>query len=488
MNFVILYNMHNSINHEKIHAVGCDVDAPEAKEKLAKITNIPSLARPVICLPDLNVKTRTEGPSSFVAATHNSYIQDLTAPSLGCTMGVVKTNLTTADLNEQFYEKFFKEMQKELGPRYGFWRNIALWLGLGSRPKNKYDFSDKEFEAVIKHGADYALRKYNLPQSFITHIEYGGAVFNEEELKNLDIRKILPRSSFTNGKHDIGYGFKGNHFLEIQFIEKILDQEVADNWGLKERQVVIMYHGGGGAVPYHIGRYYAQRKKNTLKQKFFLFIAKVFFHFGSFEGIKNWRARLQYYFFPKPFQEIPADSPEGKRLELAIKAALNYSYAFDMAIIRRIIDSLKEALPGQEIKAELLWNAIHNSIHKENINGEELVVHRHTATKIFEGRPVIVSGHNNTNSYLGVGMKDAERHLFSADHGAGETIKRFEQEGLSKPHPQAYTTHIYRTKDPHKKTVHHITAEGIDFVMKHLEREGAVRPVVRLRPLAVFKG
>ncbi len=60
--------------------------------------------------------------------------------------------------------------------------------------------------------------------------------------------------------------------------------------------------------------------------------------------------------------------------------------------------------------------------------------------------------------------------------------------GLVRPHPKSFTTHIYQTRSPFKRVVTHITNEGIDYVMQKLEEEKILRPVAKLRPLAVFKG
>lgn len=186
--------------------------------------------------------------------------------------------------------------------------------------------------------------------------------------------------------------------------------------------------------------------------------------------------------------EIPAKSTEGVRLMQAMKAALNYSYAFRVAMLKRINESLKRATSNSATHATLVWDAIHNSILPETIGGKEVIVHRHTANRAHPGKPLIVSGFNTTCSYLAIALPDAEARLFSADHGAGSVIKRFEKEGISHPHPHEHKTLIYQTKKPQIREATHITDEGVNHVMNHLERESIARPVVRLRPLAVFKG
>ena len=461
-------------------------DSP-AQKVLADISHIPSMAVGPIALPDMHLKEKTEAPASFAAATRATIIPQLTAPSVGCGMGALATSLTQADISEAHLEKFYAEMRRHLGPKYGTVENILLWLGIIRRPRHTYDFSVEELPGVIRTGALAAVHKYQLPLDTINHIEYSGNVMDESTRKEFSLPNILPRSAWVSGLHDIGYGFKGNHFLEVQYIEEIYDAELARAWGLHKDQIIIMYHGGGGAVSHYMGRYFAKRKKMGRKERIFLPVAKALFHFGSWQGIKHAKERWQYYFRPQRFQEIPTDTYEGRRLLASIQASLNYSYAFRIAIAKRITDALEYAF-GKDTKATLIWDTIHNSIMPEIIHGERLIVHRHTATRALPGKPVIISGFNTTGSYIGVGMPDAEAHLFSADHGAGETIKRFQKEGKVFPHPKEYQTTIYLTKPPYKKTVSHITDEGVDYVMNELERAGVTRRVIKLRPIAVFKG
>ena len=473
---------------DKIHAFGCDLTDDRTRNILDRITSLKSLAFPVVCLPDLHLKELTEGPCSFAAATDNTIVPELTAPSVGCGMGLLTTSLTTKDVDRDFFERFYGEMRKNLGPRYGHFRNALSWFGFIRRPHNTYDLSVAEFEDLIRRGAISTIEKYKLPMEILDHVEYNGSMFSKVEQSSLNLKKILPRVSYRSGRHDLGYGFKGNHFLEIQYVEEIIDPEKATAWGLRENQIVIMYHGGGGAVSYHIGRYFGNRKKNTPSQKILLSILKTLFHFGNPRDWKYAARRFQYYFIPKPFMEIPADSPEGERLMRATKASLNYSYGFRMAIVRRVTDSIMASIPKKKPKISLVWDSIHNAIMPETIDGKEVIVHRHTANRVFENKPAFVSGFNTTNSYLCVGLPGAEEHLFASDHGAGVTIKKMEAEGLTSAHPKNYTTHIYQTKTPYKKIVHHITNEGIDLVVQKLHDAAIIRPVARLRPLAVFKG
>ncbi|MEK9166117.1 MAG: RtcB family protein, partial [Patescibacteria group bacterium] len=253
------------MENSRIHAIGCSLSGTKTGAIVEQIAALKSLAFPIVCLPDIHVKDHTEGPSSFAAATEGTIVPDLTAPSVGCGMAVVRTNLTKNQVSDEFFEKFFRAMRQELGPNYGISKNFLLMLGVIKRPHKKYDLTDAELEAVLKDGAEAAVKKYNLPESMLDKIEYRGSMFTDEEKAQVNLYAIIPPIAFRSGKHNLGYGFKGNHFIEIQYVEEVLDDAAASSAGLKKDQIVIMYHGGGGAVPYHVGRFYGNRRKNTPK-------------------------------------------------------------------------------------------------------------------------------------------------------------------------------------------------------------------------------
>ena len=477
------------MNPEKIQSLGCNLEDPKLKEVLFSIASLPQITRPLVCLPDIHLKEKNEAPCSFVAAADGVIIPELTAPSVGCGMGIIITSLKRSDLATQKLEEFYKHMQKHRSKRFGILKNIFLWLGIINRTGAKYDFSKKDLADAIRDGAKFAAQKYSLPPETLDHVEYGGDVMDKSTENKFPPEHILPRAAWVSGRHDIGYGFKGNHFLEVQYIEYVQNEKIAALWGLSKDQVIIMYHGGGGAVSHYMGRYFAKRKKESKKftSRLFQFVAKFLFHFFSWEGMRNFRLRWNYYFRPSKFQAIPVITPEGARLFASIQASLNYSYAFRLAIVKRVADALQETF-GASVSARLLWDTVHNAIHKEIIAGKECVVHRHTATRVFDGKPVLISGFNNTNSYIGVGLQEAENHLFSADHGAGETIKTYAENGTAKPHPENLATDIYTSKPPYKKTAPHITNEGLDAVIQPLENASIMRAVAYTRPIAVFKG
>jgi tRNA-splicing ligase RtcB (3'-phosphate/5'-hydroxy nucleic acid ligase) len=457
--------MHNSTIKTPIYS-------PEIEGKVTEIEKIKGIKKPVVILPDAHTKNHLEGPSSIVVTAEGVIIPNILPPTLGCGMGIIKTNLNRKDVGKKTFDKFFSSIKDGIVfEKSSTLNNILHWFGLRTRKTKEYDFNESELEEVIKNGASKILSKYSLPENTIKNIENEGGLNWPEEI---EYDSIIPRSAKINSRHNLGYGFGGNHFLEIGFVERIVDQTLATDWGLKEGQIVIGYHGGEGRLGFYLGRYFGNRKKFSFKDNLLNMPGKIFFHFFSLDGLKNFFTRLEYYFFKNNFKGIPADTYEGKRRWASAIASANYSYANRMVMFRRIIDAFNKANDDKKVEYNLLWDSNHESLFKE----EDLFIHRSGATAVQTGKPVIISGFNTTNSYIGVGLKNE-----SADHGAGETIKKRLKE--TSKHAKGYKTWLYNRKRESRE-VEHITNEGLNFVINTLERDKIVKPVALLRPLATL--
>jgi len=446
------------------------------REKLKEISNISGVVNPLICLPDLHFKGKMEAPSSLAVATQGVIDLKFSSASLNCGMGLISTNLEEKDFNKSILESFFKEMA--LNP-------IQIILNKLHLIRDKYGLSKKEVKQSVLTGAKSVIKKYSIDTSILKNVENNGQLkyidISEEELS-----KLLPRSAFSRELLGFGSAFHGNHFLELQVVDKIFNKDIAKKWGLKKGNVVIMYHTGGGKIPYVLGRYYSCRKKGSLLNKTRQFFGKMFFHF-----IKNsqsgFRTKWKYY-FKKGFNPVELNSDEGKKIIKTVQMSMNYGYAYRMGTFAKIRDQLNYAMKNKKVKLSLVYDISHNSIQKQTIKGRELWIHRHNATKISPGKPIILSGYNNTASYICIASKKAEEALFTLDHGAGETIKEFYNQGLSKVKPKYITrAYSYGLLSLKSKEIKHITDEGAKYVINTFKNRDVISEVVKLRPIAGLK-
>ncbi len=465
---------------------------PEIKNDIRLLKKIDEISKldfveKIVCLSDVHFKGRAEAPSSFAAATKNMIVPHLTSPSLNCGMGVLKTSLKKEDITEEFLERFYKNIDLTFRDLIFFRKRSVA---------KRYRYSSQEFLSALLNGAETILQKYSLSKEFIENMEVPFIPIDEDvtaEIKEnwKNLYKYIPRQAVSDEPYGLGRGFHGNHFLEFQHIEKICDKKAAIKFGIKKGDVVVMYHGGGGVVSYFVGRYFARRMKNSTVQRLKLFFRKFCFHFCSTEGLKNFRLRWHLYFSDSKFPAISFDSQEGKRMYNAFNMSMNYGYAYRAVMALMIADKIKESSQNTgEIRFQILADKAHNIIQKEAIGKKNLIVHRHNACRIIPGKPLILSGFNNTSSYLMISGKNSSRSMDTIDHGAGETIDNFLYKGISKQRIPEEVTLLYSPYTKNSKClkkVRHITNEGINHVVDTLSRHKIAQPLARLRPIAVLK-
>src|SRR3990167_1543077 len=128
----------------------CDnLPFPEVAEKIERIRkHVPSLARPLVCLPNIHPKAGLESPPQFVVATKDTIVPQLTAPAMNCGMSVFKTNLTTDDFSPELLKDFAAKLRAEVAPRITRLQTLLQWVGLFHRPMMRYDLTRTELESA----------------------------------------------------------------------------------------------------------------------------------------------------------------------------------------------------------------------------------------------------------------------------------------------------------------------------------------------------
>jgi tRNA-splicing ligase RtcB len=285
----------------------------------------------------------------------------------------------------------------------------------------------------------------------------------------------------------------GNHFVEIQRVERILDGAAAHAWGLKPGLVTVMVHSGSLSVGHLAGGHYrdAVRKLHPAGLK----------HpdNGLFILPQGDRCRAQDGLFWD-----------------ALHNAANFAFANRLFLALMALAGLREACGAADFS--LLYDAPHNFLWREERDGEEIFVHRKGACPArdalvladtpfrYTGEPVLVPGSMGASSFIlaGQGRPDA---LASASHGAGRRLSRGE---AGKGHDEEFRRFLERfrvvtpldfrrpdvqtRRDILEKKRAEIKQEapyaykGIGPIIDTLSRAGLARPVAELSPLMTIKG
>jgi tRNA-splicing ligase RtcB len=372
-----------------------------------------------------------------------------------------------------------EEVQDEIDDLItALYRNIPAGVGKGGGARK---VSPREMDQVLVKGAAWAVKAgYGRPED-LERLEEGGA------MEGADPSAVSPRAKQRGGPQ-LGTLGSGNHFIEIQEVEEIYDDEVARAFGLFQGQLTVEIHSGSRGLGHQV----------------------------CSEYVKSLQGAVQKYKIKLPDRQLvcaPLDSPEGKRYFGAMVGAANYAWANRQAMAHLARRGFEDVLAGKVGSFDLhtVYDVCHNvaKIEEHVVDGKKmkLCIHRKGATRAFGpghpaitpvyrevGQPVLVPGDMGTASYVLVGTRDAMEESFGTSaHGAGRTMSRtaakrkihggtlrqeLEQRGI-RVRAKSMAGLAEEAPDAYK---------DIDAVIEVVDGAGLARKVARLRPLAVMKG
>jgi RNA-splicing ligase RtcB len=436
------------------------------------------LAAPSVALPDFHFKGDKEMPSSIAVATRETIRSTLTSCSLNCGMSLLALDIARPDATAiaDFYDRV-----RERLPYPPTYRRVL---------------TSEEVVRCATQGAEFAIDKFGLDAAALSGIEEGGRLEVDSYGGVERIRRELPWLVKQLSRIRFGTIGPSNHFIELQQVEAVLDPEAARMLGVEVGQVTLQYHGGGGTLPGQLGVMFGARKRYTRPLRFQMAFQKPLYHLARARSVRELRSRASLY-FAGGAQPVERGSVEGERLTLANVMAMNYGFAFRLAVYASLNPLLRRSFGA--VDCRLVVDSPHNSIYEEEIDGETAVVHRHNAARAYPasrmgrhpifgkiGQPLLLPGTNRTSSYLCVAGEGAQSSLYSASHGAGSNIKDFVERGLSRPDPLHRTTLRFDYTGGGATPVPQLDDRGVDEALAILRGHDIVRPVARLRPFAVL--
>ncbi|MGQ4910892.1 MAG: RtcB family protein [Candidatus Thorarchaeota archaeon] len=387
---------------------------------------------------------------------------------INCGVRVLRTNLDEKDVRPKLralIDQLFADVPTGVGKR------------------GKIDLKNfRGVDEVLTGGAKWAVERGYGWEEDLDHQEANG---------RLDIANPsdVPDSAKSRGLRQSGTLGSGNHFLEIQLVDEIYDQEAAEAMGIKRKgQVMVMIHSGSRGLGHQV----------------------------CSEYIKKMMTAMRKYNIEVPDRELccaPTTSPEGQAYLGAMSAAANYAFANRQTMMHWTREAFGKVMgqSPEDLDMHLIYDVAHNmgKVEEHDIEGKrrKVVVHRKGATRAFPaghpdvpakyrsiGQPVLIPGTMGTASYILIGnQKSMELSFGSTAHGAGRFMSRSRakkqffgrevQERLSKEGIIVRAT---------KGIVIAEEAPGaykdVDEVVKVSDAVGIATKAVRLRPIGVIKG
>ncbi len=437
-------------------------------QQAMNVATLPGVQKHVVVLPDGH-----EGygfPVGGVAAM--SLDDGVISPGgvgydINCGVRLIRTNLNESDVRPRL-----KELVNELFR--------AVPSGVGSEGVVK--LSNTELDKVLTDGVYWAIRNgYGWDQDAEVCEENG-------RMEGADPSKVSNMAR-KRGAPQLGTLGSGNHFLEVQRVDKIYDSEAAKAIGIeREGQITVLIHCGSRGLGHQICSDYLRVSESALKK----------------------------YGITLPDRElacVPNSSPEGEAYRKAMYAALNFAWSNRQMITHWTRKAFERVFKMSEsdLGMRLVYDVAHNiaKVEEHKVDGslKQVVVHRKGATRAFPpyrpelptryrtlGQPVLIPGSMGTASWILLGnARSMDLTFGSTAHGAGRTMSR------------AAAKRSYTAQDVQKRLegrgiyIKALTKEGVveetpeaykdvDAVADVSHRVGIATKVARLTPLGVIKG
>jgi len=371
---------------------------------------------------------------------------------------------------------------KEVGPRIKelvdtLYHNVPS--GLGSAGKVRISIG--ELDRVLAEGVQWAVQRGYAWADDPEHIEERGS------WSLADPSKVSGRAK-QRGAPQLGTLGSGNHFLEVQVVDKIYDERIAKAFGVEEEgQVVVMIHTGSRGLGHQVASDYLAIMERVMRKY----------------GIRPPDRELA---------SVPYSSREAQDYIKAMAAAANFAWTNRQLITYWTRESFRQVFHRDPdvLGMRIVYDVAHNiaKLEEYDVDGKrrKLIIHRKGATRAFPpghpeipkdyqdvGQPVLIPGSMGTASYILAGTREGEKSWYTAPHGAGRWMSRAEAKRT-----KTYTEVVreleikgiyIRASD--KATVVEEMPEAykdVDRVAKVAHEVGIGRLVVRLRPIGVTKG
>jgi tRNA-splicing ligase RtcB len=299
----------------------------------------------------------------------------------------------------------------------------------------------------------------------------------------------VSQRAYERGRDQLGTLGSGNHFLEIQVVEQIHDQQAAGILGLFPGQITVLIHSG----------------------------SRGFGHQVCTDFLASMERALKKYGIELPDRQLacaPVNSEEAQRYLGAMRAAANYAWANRQCMTqwtRQVFGRTLKKSP-RDLGMSLVYDVAHNIAKLEDhvVEGKRmsLLVHRKGATRAFPpghpelperyraiGQPVLVPGDMGRASFVLVGTQGAMDETFgSTCHGAGRllsrtaAIKAARGRSIEREMEERHGVYVRATGRDSVKEEMPEAYKNVEDVVTVCHHAGISRIVARLRPLGCIKG
>jgi tRNA-splicing ligase RtcB len=439
------------------------IEKDDTLQQVANVATLPGLVGRSLAMPDAH-----QGYGFAIGGVAAMDLEEgvVSAGGVGfdinCGVRLLASNLMLSDIKprlDELLNKLFSE------------------IPCGAGKSGKIELTFEQLDEVLINGARWAIKNGYGSYADLDHIEERGT------MPNADAKEVSDRAK-RRGRDQLGTLGSGNHFVEIQFVKEVYDQDAASTYGLYENQIVIMIHSGSRGLGHQVCTDFLELMQEAMPKY----------------GISVVDRQLAC---------VPILSIEGQRYLKAMEAASNFAFANRQMISHWTREAFNHVLKKGTL--DLVYDVAHNiakeEIHKIRNENRRVLVHRKGATRAFPkhhasipkdydkiGQPILIPGSMGTCSFVLVGTEQAMQETFgSTCHGAGRSMSRHaakknisadqlinslkekgihvrgaSKSGLTEEKPEAY--------------------KDVSMVVEVMHNAGIAKKVAKMIPIGVIKG
>jgi tRNA-splicing ligase RtcB len=444
------------------------IKSDQAAEQVANVAFLPGIQRASLAMPDIHwgygfciggVCATDPAEGGVISPGGVGY-------DINCGVRLLRTGLDEREVRPKL-----KGLMEEL------YRSVPAGVGRTGR----YHFSRAELATLMRRGVRFLHDRGLATDDDLDCTEANGC------LDDARPEEISDRA-FERGASQCGTVGAGNHFVEVQVVDSVVDEPGADAMGLRAGRVCVLIHSGSRGLGYQV----------------------------CDDALRMLRDAPAEYGIELPDRQLvcaPIDSPHGRRYLGGMRAAANFAFCNRQLLMWQVREVFQRVFgrPWSRLEMDLVYDVAHNiaKFEEHRVGGRRKVVcvHRKGATRAFPagspdiprryrqiGQPVIIPGDMGRASWILAGAPGSmERTFGTTCHGAGRAMsrtaslkdakgRRIDRElldrgivarsrsfkGLAEEQPRAY--------------------KDVDVVVDVVHRAGLSTKVARLRPIGVIKG
>ncbi len=441
----------------------------QAPQQVANVATLPGIQRASLAMPDIHwgygfciggVAATDPAEGGVISPGGVGY-------DINCGVRLVRTGLTEADVRPKL-----RGLVEEL------YRSVPTGVGRSG----KYRFDHKELGRLMRDGVSYLRKERGLAtDEDVECTEAHGCIADARP-------DFVSDRALERGTDQCGTVGSGNHFLEVQVVDSVVDAAKAEAMGLAAGRVCALIHSGSRGLGYQV----------------------------CDDALRELRGAPEKYGVELPDRQLvcaPVRSPEGERYLGAMRAAANFAFCNRQLLMWQTREVFARVFgrSWQDLGMHLVYDVAHNiaKFEEHAVSGKRktVCVHRKGATRAFPpghaelparyraiGQPVIIPGDMGRASWVLAGAPGSMEKTFGTTcHGAGRAMsrtrsvkeargRRIDRElaergivamarshrGLAEEQPAAY--------------------KDVDVVVDVVHKAGLSTKVARMRPIGVIKG